>query len=266
MRLIGGVRPPSNTILLRQFQQCQVNKTSSTRLHPVLIEASSFVNDGRSYATSAPSDAIQARKPKRRVTKNERKSMVENYVKNYRETNAGKFPTTTNAMKDTGGSYYTVRQILQELIHNSKQPTGDTKETSLKKSTTENDKISANIKERYEDSTFKSNGKQGQQSSVLKEASINEKASIFQQTDKSEDVGTQFHPSIGKPESSQLPDPENNINQENHKNKLQQESTEVLGRESQKVPTGDAEPQTSLSVWNNLKSFANGIINLWKRS
>lgn len=99
----------------------------------------------------------------------------------YRETNDGKFPSTTNAMKDTGGSYYTVRQILQELIHNSKQPTGDTKETSLKKSTTRNDEVSAKIEERYEDSTSKSNGKQRQQSSVLKEASINEKVSIFQQ-------------------------------------------------------------------------------------
>lgn len=99
----------------------------------------------------------------------------------YRETNAGKFPSTTTAMKDIGGSYYTVRLILQELIHNSKQPPRDTKETSLKKCTTENNEISANIEERCEDSTSKSNVKKGQQSSVLEETSISEKANIFQQ-------------------------------------------------------------------------------------
>ncbi|KAL8466603.1 hypothetical protein ACS0TY_035598 [Phlomoides rotata] len=287
MRLIGGVRPPSETTLLRQFQ---VNKTSTAHMHPVLIEASGHVNDGRSYAASAPPDVIQARKPRKRIPKSERKSMVEQYVKKYRATNAGKFPSAKDAMKDVGGSYYTIRQILQELIYNSKQPPRDTKEISLKKSTTGKDDITANIgvvsptkglgkvmrptsEVCVEDSTsmmqntriIESTEKLVQQSSVLKEASVSDEANIFRQTDKSEDDGSHFHHLIGKPESSQLPDPENNIEQENLNNKLPQESTETLRRESHRVPT-DAEPQTSISVWNNLKSFANGIISLWKRS
>lgn len=38
----------------------------------------------------------------------------------YRGENSGKFPTISHAMKEVGGSYYTVRKIMQELEYNYK--------------------------------------------------------------------------------------------------------------------------------------------------
>lgn len=40
--------------------------------------------------------------------------------------NAGKFPTASFAVKQVGGSYYTVRKIIQELQYKSKLSSSDT--------------------------------------------------------------------------------------------------------------------------------------------
>lgn len=37
-------------------------------------------------------------------------------------------------------------------------------------------------------------------------------------------------------------------------------------RELPRVPAEDAEPQRKSSMWTNLKSFANEILSIWKRS
>ncbi|XP_010688725.2 uncharacterized protein LOC104902598 isoform X2 [Beta vulgaris subsp. vulgaris] len=55
---------------------------------------------------------------KRSLSKLRRKAMIEDYVKKYRSMNAGKFPLAKNVQKHVGGSYYTVKTILQELHHN----------------------------------------------------------------------------------------------------------------------------------------------------
>ena len=39
--------------------------------------------------------------------------------------NAGKFPTASIAVKQVGGSYYTVRKIIQELQYKSKLSSSD---------------------------------------------------------------------------------------------------------------------------------------------
>lgn len=61
--------------------------------------------------------------------------------------NAGKFPTVSDAMKDVGGSYYFVREILQELIYKSKMSPIGTKDTSLEKIVLNKDEISTNTAE-----------------------------------------------------------------------------------------------------------------------
>ncbi|XP_010248508.1 PREDICTED: uncharacterized protein LOC104591401 isoform X2 [Nelumbo nucifera] len=48
--------------------------------------------------------------------------MVESFVDEFRASNAGKFPTPSVARKHLGGSYYVIRQILQELEYRSKLP------------------------------------------------------------------------------------------------------------------------------------------------
>jgi molybdenum-dependent DNA-binding transcriptional regulator ModE len=44
--------------------------------------------------------------------------------------NAGKFPTISAAKKEVGGSYYTIRKIIQELEYNSKISPSDSRKGS----------------------------------------------------------------------------------------------------------------------------------------
>lgn len=62
-------------------------------------------------------------------------------VNRYRKTNEGKFPSVHDTVKTVGGGYYSVRQIIQELIYNSKQPSADFKYTSLEKSETKENEM-----------------------------------------------------------------------------------------------------------------------------
>ncbi|XP_011074424.1 uncharacterized protein LOC105159162 isoform X1 [Sesamum indicum] len=299
MRLIRSVLRPANIGLSRQ---CQVTKTSSARLCPV-IERSSIVHGsnaqwcGRSYAASASSDTVECKKARRRVSKDERKTMVENYVNKYREMNAGKFPTASDAVKDVGGSYYVVRQILQELQYNSKVSPVDTKDASMEKSFMSKDETPTKSVEASQTrglgevspiskmATAKSSSKslkskKSSQSSISVEESINDETQLSSAViDRSKDAETQSHRPIDEPKSSRHPDPEHKTKQEIiREDKLKfdglqtkaepQESTEseISRRELHKVPTEVAEPRSKTSVWQNLKSFANGIFSIWKRS
>ncbi|KAI5557853.1 hypothetical protein BDE02_18G131100 [Populus trichocarpa] len=74
----------------------------------------------RSYAASVPSHMPQSHKAQKRVSKDDRRAMVESYVNKYRETHAGKFPSISDARKQVGGNYYFIRKIVQELEYKSK--------------------------------------------------------------------------------------------------------------------------------------------------
>uniref|UniRef100_A0ACD5V3A8 Uncharacterized protein n=1 Tax=Avena sativa TaxID=4498 RepID=A0ACD5V3A8_AVESA len=56
-----------------------------------------------------------------RVTKQERRTRVEEFVENYRASHDGKFPRATHVRQQVGGSYYIARALLQELEYNSRQ-------------------------------------------------------------------------------------------------------------------------------------------------
>ncbi|XVF53698.1 hypothetical protein PTKIN_Ptkin05aG0119700 [Pterospermum kingtungense] len=80
-------------------------------------EATNIVRRGRSNAAaSLPSDPPNPKK----VSKDERRALIESFVSRYKSMNAGKFPSATAAQKEVGGSYYFIRKILQELEHKSK--------------------------------------------------------------------------------------------------------------------------------------------------
>ncbi|KAK4283289.1 hypothetical protein QN277_000254 [Acacia crassicarpa] len=91
----------------------------------VLIEAKKISGQsntqwrGWSYAASVPSDKPNSQK-RQRLSKDERRAMVESFVNKYRETNNGKFPYSKHVMKEVGGSYYVIREIIQELKYKSK--------------------------------------------------------------------------------------------------------------------------------------------------
>lgn len=75
-----------------------------------------------------------------------RKSYYELFNR-YREKTEGKFPSPYDTMKDVGGSYYVIRQILQEMIYISKQSSMASKDTSLEKSTRKKNEMIYNSKE-----------------------------------------------------------------------------------------------------------------------
>ncbi|KAI9087827.1 hypothetical protein K1719_030157 [Acacia pycnantha] len=104
----------------------RLTRLSHSRTHKwVLIEAKNFAGQsntqwrGWSYAASVPSDKPNSQK-RQRLSKDERRAMVESFVNKYRETNDGKFPYSKHVLKEVGGSYYVIREIIQELKYKSK--------------------------------------------------------------------------------------------------------------------------------------------------
>ncbi|KAL6504636.1 hypothetical protein OROHE_023394 [Orobanche hederae] len=256
MRLGRTVLQPANIGLSRQFQWSQIIKTSSDLLHPVLIETSNLEYRsnirwcGRSYAVSASSANRETKKARRRVSKDVRKSMVENFVNKYREMNAGKFPTTSEAMKDVGGSYYVVRVILQELKYNFKMSSLDITDTSSQRSAPKKDEISTNIGEVSQTTQW------GKLISPISMAHIVDISNMSFKSDQrpqssisveddggSKDVGTQSYRPTDEPKSSLHFDPGNNKHEtvDQHKQERDvsqskaepQESTEVSERVAQ---------------------------------
>ncbi|OMO60912.1 hypothetical protein COLO4_33681 [Corchorus olitorius] len=94
-------------------------KKSKKKASFVLSKAKKWfaeVRCGTSYAAPLPSET-----PKhKRVSKDERRAMIESFINSYRSTNAGKFPSVSAINKEVGGGYYVVRKIAQELEHKSK--------------------------------------------------------------------------------------------------------------------------------------------------
>nr|XP_043634110.1 uncharacterized protein LOC122605267 [Erigeron canadensis] len=64
-------------------------------------------------------DSSGGKKSKRR-SKDERKSMVETFIKRHQASNNGSFPSLYLTHKEVGGSYYTVREIFRDLIQENR--------------------------------------------------------------------------------------------------------------------------------------------------
>lgn len=244
--------------------------------HPVSIETSSLVHVsnmqwcGKSYAASTSSETVEARKTRRRVTKDERRLMVEKYVNKYREMNEGKFPTATDVQKNAGGSYYVVRQIIQELIYNSKTSfTKPQHATFLENISVNKDEISGKV----------SQTKKVSQTSISAQVSLTDETQpILWVDDRSKGVGPQSDHSVNEHKTSVPYASENDIKDSVHgvtvkfdglqpKSESQKPTeSEVSGRESHSAPPKDAEPQMPSSLWRNLWSFANEILGMRKRS
>ncbi|GER29971.1 aspartyl/glutamyl-tRNA(Asn/Gln) amidotransferasesubunit B [Striga asiatica] len=269
MRSIRTCAQPTKIALCRQFQQSQLLRTTGDVRHPVSIETSNIEHGSniqwfaRSYAASASPERLQTKNQRRKISKYERKSMVENFVNRYRNMNAGKFPTVTEVKKDVGGGYYFVRSIIQELAYKSKMsPVAVDKKEASDKIAIEKDKISTNTEE----------------ISIAKDLGegeiISQQPSISLENDESKDVGIQSPNPIDQPTIKQHLDPENGktVHEDEHKFDWSQSKTElqelqeVSEREAHKAPNEVAERKEQTSMWENLKSFANGIFGMWKRS
>ncbi|XP_077231449.1 uncharacterized protein LOC143864400 [Tasmannia lanceolata] len=82
---------------------------------PYAVRGSNIQWRGRSFAASVPSDSSKPQRGQKRISRQERRAIVESFVHKYRASNEGKFPTPSLARKQVGGSYYVIRQIIQEM-------------------------------------------------------------------------------------------------------------------------------------------------------
>ncbi|KAL0918628.1 hypothetical protein M5K25_010647 [Dendrobium thyrsiflorum] len=64
--------------------------------------------------------ASRENKSRIRRTKEERRTMVMSFIKKYQSSNNGKFPSLNLTHKEVGGSFYTVREIVRDIIQENK--------------------------------------------------------------------------------------------------------------------------------------------------
>ncbi|KAJ9553759.1 hypothetical protein OSB04_017804 [Centaurea solstitialis] len=86
---------------------------------------------GQTFALAKFDDSFEGKKSGIRRSKEERKGMVETFIKRYQKLNNGDFPSLNLTRKEVGGSFYTVREIVREIIQENrvlgppKSPPGD---------------------------------------------------------------------------------------------------------------------------------------------
>ncbi|EXC11977.1 hypothetical protein L484_001718 [Morus notabilis] len=74
---------------------------------------------GQTFAL-AKSNESEGRKSRIRRSKEERKAMVESFIKKYQKLNNGNFPSLNLTHKEVGGSFYTVREIVRDVIQENR--------------------------------------------------------------------------------------------------------------------------------------------------
>ncbi|KAL3520798.1 hypothetical protein ACH5RR_018947 [Cinchona calisaya] len=74
---------------------------------------------GQTFALATCNDS-EGKKARIRRSKEERKAMVESFIKKYQNSNSGKFPSLNLTHKEVGGSFYTVREIVREIIQENR--------------------------------------------------------------------------------------------------------------------------------------------------
>lgn len=74
---------------------------------------------GQTFALAKCNES-EGKKSRIRRSKEERKAMVESFVKKYQTSNNGNFPSLNLTHKEVGGSFYTVREIVREIIQENR--------------------------------------------------------------------------------------------------------------------------------------------------
>ncbi|KAG8390549.1 hypothetical protein BUALT_Bualt01G0095000 [Buddleja alternifolia] len=74
---------------------------------------------GQAFALASSNDA-GGKKSRIRRSKEERKAMVESFINKYQKSNDGIFPSLNLTHKEVGGSFYTVREIVREIIQENR--------------------------------------------------------------------------------------------------------------------------------------------------
>ncbi|XP_044507165.1 uncharacterized protein LOC123226698 [Mangifera indica] len=74
---------------------------------------------GQTFALAKRNES-EGRKSRIRRSKEERKTMVESFIKKYQSSNNGNFPSLNLTHKEVGGSFYTVRELVREIIQENR--------------------------------------------------------------------------------------------------------------------------------------------------
>ncbi|XP_072955546.1 uncharacterized protein [Typha angustifolia] len=255
---------------------------------------------GKSYAASVPADSFKPQNGQKRISKQARRALVEVFVEKYRASHEGKFPTASVVQQEVGGSFYTVREMVQELEYNCKMSPSNKSETIQLDKTKKVNYLSSDAKK---ESSFSSR-KKAPTMEVVGKIEIDEDPSLklakverqnhgesmrVQKSNASTfstDHSEQAEPSLSlkletAQDTSTSPSGETEIRTDMSATEILQDKNaqeEVGQMESDKVSKLDEQyseqpskyeheessPPTA-NFWGNLKSFADGIINLWKK-
>ncbi|KAG6410085.1 hypothetical protein SASPL_128133 [Salvia splendens] len=74
---------------------------------------------GQAFALASSNDS-GGKKTRVRRSKEERKLIAESFIKKYQNSNDGNFPSLNLTHKEVGGSFYTVREIVREIIQENR--------------------------------------------------------------------------------------------------------------------------------------------------
>ncbi|BAT94598.1 uncharacterized protein HKW66_Vig0190600 [Vigna angularis] len=74
---------------------------------------------GQTFALAKHNES-EGRKTRIRRSKEERKAMVESFIQKYQDSNNGNFPSLNLTHKEVGGSFYTVREIVRDIIQENR--------------------------------------------------------------------------------------------------------------------------------------------------
>ncbi|KAF3434115.1 hypothetical protein FNV43_RR25218 [Rhamnella rubrinervis] len=103
----------------RFYDDLSVEKCSLTCIF--FHEAKSSESERRKTQIAlAKSNESEGRKTRIRRSKEERKTMVESFIKKYQKLNNGNFPSLNVTHKEVGGSFYTVREIVRDIIQENR--------------------------------------------------------------------------------------------------------------------------------------------------
>ncbi|KAI3407190.1 uncharacterized protein J3R85_021223 [Psidium guajava] len=284
MRTLRIIARGRGSTLLLDYSAAKAVLTNRIDAHGSKVQWCAISN-----ATSVSSESPNSHKSRKRIPKDERQAMVECYVNEYRMKNAGKFPTASDAMNHVGGSFYVIRKIIQELEHKSKLPqsTSGTEISSspkinrVKKSGTKVDtnssKVSVNAGTEVEDDRLmfvvaESQGSREEITDVshLSQQDLNRK-------------GVRNDDSDGVAEKSSVEMEVQNMTLDVHphedsaRHSPREDFIDSGAPELRKEPSHDVETEESFkrnddagasrksSLWGNLKSFADGIVSIWKK-
>lgn len=287
MRILRIIARGRGSTLLLDYPAAKAVLTNRINAHGSKVQWCAI-----SKAASVSSELPNSRKSRKRIPKDERQAMVECYVNEYRVKNAGKFPAASDIMNHVGGSFYVIRKIIQELEHKSKLPqsTSGTEISSgpklnrVKKSGTKVDtncsKVSVNAGTEVEDDRlmFVVAESQGSREEITDVSHLNRDKL---QDIKRKEVRNDDSDSITEKSSVKMEVQNMTLDvhphEDNARHSPREDLTDSGAPELRKEPSHDIETEESVkrnndadisrksSLWGNLKSFADGIVSIWKK-